>query len=322
MGSHLLIRREDIPRELAILPLRYSVFFPGGVLPLAIGRKKTITLMKEAVRDDQLIGVVTQRRAEVEDPRLSDLYGMGTVARVVKVLKMGEENYSIVVQGLTRFQMVEEVQEMPYLKARIEPADDATSDVDAEVEAAGVTLRRLARQVIELMPELPAAAIELVESVTDPGHLADLIAANLDILVEQKQRVLDTVDLKLRLRLVLDVLTDKREILLLAQKLDAAVQARAEATGNAYLQTQLMLALLEQLQQRRPSPSGQAPMELQEVTSATASEIPPCSFCRTVQAEGALVLLSGTACLCDRCLESAMERVVAHRGVSTRPTRT
>ena len=120
MGPPALINKEDIPAVLPILPLRNSVFFPGGVLPLAVGRAKTIALIKDAVRDEQVIGVVTQRKAEEEDPGAADLYPVGTVARVVKLLKMGEDNYSLVVQGLARFKVLELVQEAPYLKARIE----------------------------------------------------------------------------------------------------------------------------------------------------------------------------------------------------------
>ena len=120
MGPPGLIAKEDIPAVLPILPLRNSVFFPGGVLPLAVGRQKTIALIKDAVRDEQVIGVVTQRRAEEEDPGAADLYTVGTVARVVKLLKMGEDNYSLVVQGLARFRVLELVQESPYLKARVD----------------------------------------------------------------------------------------------------------------------------------------------------------------------------------------------------------
>src|SRR5207237_911670 len=140
-----LINKEDIPAVLPILPLRNSVFFPGGVLPLAVGRQKTIALIKDAVRDDQVIGVVTQRKDEVE------------------------------------------------------------------IEALGTNLQKLAREVIEIMPELPAAATELVESITQPGHLADLIAANVDVPIEEKQQVLETVDLKERMKLVLELLNRKRE---------------------------------------------------------------------------------------------------------------
>ena len=180
------INKEDIPQVLPILPLRNSVFFPGGVLPLAVGRQKTIALIKDAVRDDQVIGVVTQRRAEEEDPGASDLYAMGTVARIVKLLKMGEDNYSLVVQGLARFKVLELVQENPYLKARVDPVEDKSTTDDVEVEALAINLKKLAREVIELMPELPAAATELVESITHPGHLADLIAANVDVPIEEK----------------------------------------------------------------------------------------------------------------------------------------
>src|SRR5271163_2187409 len=136
-----LMSKEEIPQVLPILPLRNSVFFPGGVLPLAVGRQKTIALIKDAVRDDQVIGVVTQRKAEEEDPGASDLHAMGTVARIVKLLKMGEDNYSLVVQGLARFRVTELVQQHPYLKARIEPVEDKTAVDEVEVEALGINLK-------------------------------------------------------------------------------------------------------------------------------------------------------------------------------------
>ena len=241
-----LINKDDIPQVLPILPLRNSVFFPGGVLPLAVGRQKTIALIKDAVRDDQLIGVVTQRRAEEEDPGASDLYAMGTVARIVKLLKMGEDNYSLVVQGLARFRVLDLVQETPYLKARVEPADDKTSAENVEVEALGINLKKLAREVIELMPELPAAATELVESIT-PGHLADLIAANVDVPIEEKQAVLETVDLKARMKLVLELLNRKREILKLSNKIDSAVKGEMSKTQREYYLRQQLKAIKEEL---------------------------------------------------------------------------
>ena len=223
-GSPPTISKEEIPAVLPILPLRNSVFFPGGVLPLAVGRTKTIALIKDAVRDDQVIGVVTQKRAEEEDPSATDLHSMGTVARIVKLLKMGEDNYSLVVQGLARFKINEITQEQPYLKARISPVEDQTAIDDVEVEALSINLKKLAREVIELMPELPAAATELVESINHPGHLADLIAANVDVPIEEKQQVLETIDLKTRMKLVLEILNRKREILKLSNKIDSQVK--------------------------------------------------------------------------------------------------
>jgi Lon protease-like protein len=207
---------EAYQKPVPILPLRNSVFFPGGVLPLAVGRTKTIALIKDAVRDDQVIGVVTQKKAEEEDPGADDLHTVGTVARIVKLLKMGEDNYSLVVQGLARFKIDEITQEQPYLKARVTAIEDGTSAEDVEVEALSINLKKLAREVIELTPELSSAATELVESIAHPGHLADLIAANIDVPIEEKQQVLETVDLKSRMNLVLEVLNRKREILKLA----------------------------------------------------------------------------------------------------------
>src|SRR5216684_4444205 len=242
-----LINKEDIPQVLPILPLRNSVFFPGGVLPLAVGRQKTIALIKDAVRDDQVIGVVTQRKAEEEDPGAADLHQMGTVARIVKLLKMGEDNYSLVVQGLARFRVVELVQEHPYLKARIEPVEDKTPNEEVEVEALGINLKKLAREVIEMMPELPAAATELVESITQPGHLADLIAANVDVPIEEKQQVLETVDLKERMKLVLELLNRKREILKLSSKIDSQVKGEMSKTQREYYLRQQLKAIKEEL---------------------------------------------------------------------------
>jgi ATP-dependent Lon protease len=226
MGPPALINKEDIPSVLPILPLRNSVFFPGGVLPLAVGRAKTIALIKDAVRDEQVIGVVTQRKAEEEDPGAADLYPVGTVARVVKLLKMGEDNYSLVVQGLARFKVLELVQEAPYLKARIDAVEDKTNIDDVEVEALGINLKKLAREVIELMPELPAAATELVDSITHPGHLADLIAANVD---------------------VLELLNRKREILKLSNKIDSAVKGEMSKTQREYYLRQQLKAIKEEL---------------------------------------------------------------------------
>jgi ATP-dependent Lon protease len=242
-----LMSKEEIPQVLPILPLRNSVFFPGGVLPLAVGRPKTIALIKDAVRDDQVIGVVTQRRAEEEDPAAADLHSIGTVARIVKLLKMGEDNYSLVVQGLARFRVLDLVQDAPYLKARIEAVEDKTAVDDVEVEALGINLKKLARDVIELMPELPAAATELVDSITHPGHLADLIAANVDVPIEEKQAVLETIDLKSRMKLVLEILNRKREILKLSSKIDSQVKGEMSKTQREYYLRQQLKAIKEEL---------------------------------------------------------------------------
>jgi ATP-dependent Lon protease len=285
---------EDIPRVLAILPLRNAVFFPGGVLPLAVGRSKTLALIKEAALDDQVIGVVTQRRAEEEDPGADELYAMGTIARIVKMLKMGEDNYSLVVQGLARFRVLEFVEESPYLKARVEAVQEGGADAEnVEVEALGISLKKLAREVIEMMPELPAAASQLVESIRHPGHLADLIAANVDVPIEEKQAVLETLDLKARMNLVLTVLTRKREILKLSHAIDERVKLElSKSTREQHLREQLK-ALREELGE-----SGA------EVDAPNA-----CSFCGKLETYVKKLIAGPGVRICNECVVHFHDRL-------------
>src|SRR5690606_31047424 len=175
------------------------------------------------------------------------LHAVGTVARIVKLLKMGEDNYSLVVQGISRFRIVELVQHSPYLKARIEMIPEEKPGDDVEVEALAINLKKLAREVIEQMPELPAAASELVESISHPGHLADLIAANIDVSLEEKQRVLENVELKARMKLVLELLNRKREILKLSSKIDSQVKGEMSKTQREYYLRQQLKAIKEEL---------------------------------------------------------------------------
>jgi ATP-dependent Lon protease len=299
----LAIRKEELPEILGILPLRNAVFFPGGVLPLAVGRQKTIALIKQAVGNNQVIGVVTQRRAELEDPKLGDLYTMGTISRIVKLLKMGEDNFSLVVQGLARLRVLGLVHDTPYLAARFELVAEKSPAEDSEVEALGINLRKLARAVIALMPELPAAATELVESVTHPGHLADLIAANLDIPIEEKQAVLESIELKPRMNLALNVLALKRDILILSKKIDASVEATAKANAQIYLRQQL--ETIRKLLDKAVSPDASPeplPAGPRRVSWPATSAPLRCSFCEKTQSAGETVLQSRGVLICQMCV--------------------
>ena len=160
---------------------------------------------------------------------------------------MGEDNYSLVVQGLARFRLDDLIQDEPYLKARVSPVGEEQTSGNVELEALGINLKKLAREVIELTPELPAAAIDLIESITHPGHLADLIAANVDVTIEEKQSILETVDLNARMQLVLELLNRKREILKLSSKIDSAVKGEMSKTQREYYLRQQLKAIKEEL---------------------------------------------------------------------------
>jgi ATP-dependent Lon protease len=207
-----LIDKKDIPEVLPVLPLRGQVFFPGAVLPISVGREKTRALLAAATKESLLICVVTQRRTEDEDPGLADLYGVGTLARIVKSLKVAPDTHAVVIQGLARLRLTALVQTAPYLQGRVEFVDDSQPPADALAKL-GEELKATARKVILMMPELPAAAVELVESVDHPGHLADLVAANVDIEFAQKQGILETFDLAERLKKVTALLQEKMRLL-------------------------------------------------------------------------------------------------------------
>lgn len=144
----------DIPEDLPLLPLRNSVFFPGAVMPLTIGRARTIRLIEDTIEESSLIAIVAQQSPEVDDPAPMDLYKVGTVARVIKLARTGKDGFSIVVEGLARFRVAEVTQTNPFLRARIEIIEDAGAG-EVEVEALAANLKETAREVIDMLPELP-----------------------------------------------------------------------------------------------------------------------------------------------------------------------
>ena len=148
------INPQDLPSELPILPLRNSVFFPGAVMPLTIGRAKTIRLIEETTRENGLLGIITQKAPEIDNPAIEDLYRIGTVARIIKLARTGKDGFNIVVEGISRFEIDDFTQEEPYFTATITPRLDEGSD-DVEVEALSLNLKTTAREVIDMLPENP-----------------------------------------------------------------------------------------------------------------------------------------------------------------------
>jgi len=236
----------NLPSELPILPLRNSVFFPGAVMPLTIGRTKTIRLIEEATKEKSLLGIITQRAPEIDDPALDDLYKVGTAARIIKLARAGKDGFNIVVEGVCRFKVDEFSQSDPFFTAKVSPlVDEGTSDV--EVEALSLNLRNTAREVIDLLPEIPVMAKQLLDSITAPGHLADLITANIDATIEEKQDVLEAVALKKRLVKVLELLNRQFEVLKLSNKINTQVKGEMSKTQREYYLRQQLKAIREEL---------------------------------------------------------------------------
>src|ERR1700723_3916571 len=210
-------RQEDEPiqfgDELPVLPIRNAVLFPGAVAPFDVGREKSVALVEDVDNlSSPVIAIFAQKDPATDDPGAEDLHKVGCAARVLKALKHSSGNYSLILQGLTRIKLDDVTQTGPYLKAKVKRLEEAGLD-DDEPEALSMSLRDIAKQVIQLMPELPREAGSLIDSIQAPGALAALVAANPDAPVEEKAQLLETIDVKERIRKVLRLLTRQLEIL-------------------------------------------------------------------------------------------------------------
>jgi ATP-dependent Lon protease len=232
----------DIP----ILPLRNSVFFPGSIMPISVGRPKTLAMVKAVEESGEPIGIVAQKDGSIDDPGADDLYQMGTTGRIVKALKAGEEGFHLVLQGIKRFRVLGLTQTTPYLRARVVEVQDINAD-PLKIEALVMNVKKTAREVVGLMPEIPSGAAQFVEGIDDPGHLADLIAANMDVSVEEKMEVLNLVEVSARLENVLELLHRKLEVLKLSNKIDSQVKGEMNKTQREYYLRQQLKAIKEEL---------------------------------------------------------------------------
>ena len=233
--------------ELPVLPIRNAVLFPGAVQPFDVGREKSVALVEDVDNlPSPVIAIFAQRDPSTDDPGAEDLHMVGCAARVLKALKHSSGNYSLILQGLTRISLEEVTQQGPYLKAKIKRLDEAGLE-DDEAEALSMSLRDIAKQVIQLMPELPREAGSLIDSIQAPGALADLVAGNLDAPVEEKAQLLETVDVKERIRKVLKLLTRQLEILKMRERINSQIKEEMGKNQREYVLRQQLKAIKEEL---------------------------------------------------------------------------
>ncbi len=246
MTQELASNRE----QLALLPLRNTVLFPKVVVPLAVGRPKSVKLIEEAVQDETPIAVLTQKEASVDDPTTEDLYQVGTVARILKVVKIADDNYSVIIQGQKRIRLDSMVQEEPYFLGDFEVIDappEPTAEERVEIEALFRNLKSTAKQVVKFIPEMPKEASQMVEGVDDPGQLCDFVAANMDIEPEEKQEILETVELEERLTKVVTLLSRQLEVLRVSDKIQSQIKEEIDKNQREYYLRQQLKAIKEQL---------------------------------------------------------------------------
>jgi ATP-dependent Lon protease len=237
----------EIPDTLPILPLRNSVLFPGAIIPIDVGRRKSVRLVEDAIAKERpVIGILTQKDARTEDPGAGDLYMVGCAARILKVIKLAKDNFSVILQGVSRFEVSTFDGSEPFLSAKVRSVPDPTSS-DVELDALVMNLKDIAKRVVKLMPELPKEAGALVDSVTEAGHLADLITSHLELEVGEKEDVLETFDLKTRVRKVLQFLSRQLEVLKVRERINTQVQEEMGRNQREYVLRQQLKAIKEEL---------------------------------------------------------------------------
>ncbi|MGQ0563213.1 MAG: LON peptidase substrate-binding domain-containing protein, partial [Gemmatimonadota bacterium] len=200
---------KPIPDDaLILIPLRNSVLFPGTIAPLAIGRASSVAALQEAARTDSRIGFLLQRERDKNEVGPIDLYWVGSVGEILRHVAVPEAAHHLVVQGQTRFCVREFLEGWPFLVARVAMIESAEQD-GPEIEARFMQLKEQAVEAIHLLPNAPEELASVVQAVTSPGLLADMVANLLDITNEQKQEVLESFDLRRRLDLVLAHLAER-----------------------------------------------------------------------------------------------------------------
>ena len=242
------LENEALPNAVPILPLRNTVLFPGVVIPITAGRDKSIKLIKDANKADKIIGVVAQRNEDVENPGAQDIHQMGTVAQILRVLKMPDGNTTIIIQGKKRFKIKSIIEEQPYLKAEIDPVqDELTLKNDKEFLATIDSIKDLALQIIQENPNIPTEAAFAIKNIQTPSFLINFVASNMNVLVNEKQKILTEVSLHQRALTCLKHMNEEYQKLALKNDIQSRVRSEMDTQQREYYLHQQMKTIQEEL---------------------------------------------------------------------------
>ncbi|PZW37879.1 ATP-dependent Lon protease [Mesonia algae] len=242
------IDKEDLPNELAILPLKNTVLFPGVVIPITAGRDKSITLINDANNGSKTIGVVSQKDGEVENPEAKDINKVGVVAKILRVLKMPDGNTTVIIQGKKRFQIEEILQEDPYLKASISSIKEEKPAKDNEEFSAIVdSVKDLSLQIIKDSPSIPSEASFAIKNIESPSFLINFVSSNMSLSVKEKQELLEMNDLRNRALATLKYMNTEFQKLELRNDIQSKVQSDMSQQQREYFLHQQMKTIQEEL---------------------------------------------------------------------------
>ena len=238
----------SLPETLPLLPIKDIVVFPYMVLPLFVSREKSIKSLEEALSKDRLIFLVAQKNLSEEDPSMKDLYRVGTVALVMKMLKLPDGKIKILVQGLSKASVKEVLQSTPYLLVRLENIKDPfVTEITLETEALMRNVREQLERIVSYGKFLSPDLMFVLESVDDPGRLADLVASNLDLTVEKAQEILEILDPIERLKVLSDVLGKEVQVLTMQAKIQSQAKDEITKTQREYFLREQMRAIRSEL---------------------------------------------------------------------------
>lgn len=237
----------QIPDTLALLPLRNTVLFPGVVLPITVGRDKSIKAVNDAYKTDKLIGVLAQKDASIEDPVLADLCDIGTVARIVKMIKMPDGGTTIIIQGKKRFKVTSFIEEDPYFKANIVTLQDDVLPGDENFEAYTSTIKDLASQIIQLSPNMPAEASIILRNIESPSFLINFVSSNLNSDLSEKQLLLEIDDVKLRAERLVELLQRELQFAELKNKVTTKTRTEIDKQQREYFLQQQLKSIKDEL---------------------------------------------------------------------------
>jgi ATP-dependent Lon protease len=234
------------PHARPVLPVRQTVLFPYAFLPLNISRERNVALVKEVMTGDRLIVVVAQRDAQVEDPHPVDLHEVGTLGIIVRMLRLPEGGTHVLVQGLARVRIAEVLQRDPYFKAKVVPLEER-EESDVETQALMKTVLEQVERVVSMVPQMPNEVVQAAHAVESPSRLADFLASLLDIPTEDKQALLQELDVKSRLKALTAVLARELQVMEVGKKIQEDVKEALDERQKEFLLRQQLEAIQKQL---------------------------------------------------------------------------
>jgi ATP-dependent Lon protease len=237
----------EIPKEIPILPLRNTVLFPGVVLPITVGRDKSIKAVHDAYKADKLIGVLAQKDSSVEDPNLTELVAVGTIARIIKVIKMPDGGTTVILQGKRRFKVGAITSDDPYFKAQVIILQEEEAPKDQDFEAYVSNIKDLAAQIIQLSPNIPTEASIILKNIENPSFLIHFISSNLNSELTEKQELLQTDHIRSRADLLMQLLQRELQFAELKNKLTNKTKTELDKQQRDYFLQQQLKSIKDEL---------------------------------------------------------------------------